>query len=272
MENRNNEILADVINNKKFEIEIELDFYLNFIKSERKQVLEDLEEMRNDPYFYQEHSEFLDDFMTNGELRFVKEYTNFCNKLCPKNEKGENISAEEFLKIAKRDTTKKKFKKYLINKTNRKLKKLEKCFIEFCDDDKYYELQQKILEMKKMKKDVELDIEELTKKINPSIFPDLEQRVNKYKTIAAKNRLFFSNLFDEILKFLDDTNKEISELYNKNLVVAQELDLKISRLYIEFFNCLDDYVEKSIALSECEEWLKEIKQDICKINQQIIEE
>lgn len=263
-------LVKDVIQNKKFEIEMELDFNIHFSNGEGKNVIEEIKDMRNDPYFYQEHSEFLDDFEKNGDLRYVSQYMIFCDKLCPKNEKGENISGE-FMKTATSNATKKKFRKHLIRKTNKKLKMLEKCFTDFCENDEFYKICKKITEMEKLKNDVESDIVELKKKITPKVFPDLKEKVNKYKVITAKNELFFYNLFTEVIKKLDAINIRIMRLRTQNKKDLEDVNYKITRLYITYFGIFGDYKEKIVALSECEDTLNSIKKELKRIEKKVEE-
>ena len=180
-------ILADVINNKKYEIELELDFYLTFLDRDKNTVEETISEFKDNPYFYREHSEFLDNFEKFGEFNFIREYMNFCNNYYS----NKKLSLDELSKVANDENVKAKFRSYLEKNTSKQLKKLKKCFIEFCEDESYFKLQRKMTEMIKIKKDIEYDIYDLITKMNPKIFPDLEDRVNKYKKIAADNKLFF---------------------------------------------------------------------------------
>lgn len=266
-------IVGDTINNKKLEMEIELECNLAFVDGDIEKVQMIMNEYTADKYFFKEHTEFLSDFMMNGYSKYIKRYRDFCEKICcrKENRKREIVSEIEIAKVASYNLTKRKFKKFLIRKTNKDMEKLKKCHTEFPDDSEFFRIQRKIREMEKMKKDIEDDLYFLKKKIKPEIFPDLEKKVENYRTIAANNWFFFSTMFDGVLSELDELDNQIMELVENNAQNSKKLNYEISKLYVYFFNLFDDYAENLISLSECEETLMDIIKELEKLRKDVLE-
>lgn len=267
-------IVANTINNKYIEMQLELKCNLAFADGDIEKVEMMIDDHVSDKYFYKEHTEFLKDFMMNGYSRYIKKYRAFCEKICSRKESGKRaiISEIEVAKVASYNSTKNKFKKYLIRKANKDMERLKKCLIEFCDDSKFFEIQRKIREMEKLKRDLEDDICSLRNKIKPDIFPDLEEKVEKYKIITANNWLFFSAMFDGLLSELDELDDEITELIENDAPNIKKFEYRVSELYVRFFNLFDDYAENFISLSECEKLLMDIIKALKKLRKDVAEE
>lgn len=268
---KNKGVVADTINNKKYEIELELEFNLAFVDGNYERIEQTINDIITDKYNYKIHKKFIKDFIYNGYSRFCKMYWNYCKGLCEKQLKGKDILTIQIAKMQKYHSVKMKFKKYLINQNRKKLRELEKCFDCFFEDDKYYAKINKISQMKKLKYDIEVDIEDMKKELNPEIFPDLEQRVIEYKEIDTANRLFFSALFSDVLELMDEVNNKISKIPKKFSKEIKELQFDLSYQYILYFNLLDDYEEKNIELTFCEERLININAEAVKIKRKVEE-
>lgn len=266
-------IVAETINSKKNEIKIELEFNLLLVENEIEKLNIKLNDMISNKYFFKEHKEFLKDFMMNGYSRYYQEYLTFCQRYLSKIKNGKRaiISEIEIIRIQSYKSIKKKFKKHLIHRASKDLEKLDKCLIEINNDEKFFKIQSKITEMEKLKKDVELDISELKRQITPKVFPELEKRVNEYRILTGNNDLFFSGLFTEVLKSLDMVDEKIMQLYSIFPNEFKDLNYDISRLYILYFNLLDDYQERIIDLSKCETNLREITSKVQSINEKVEE-